>query len=401
MVGKILTTNIQHISCGAMENEQEKSDSSSTATVAASHSREQFGDCALIEMIHLHDCFRGAIRSLQEDVGALRRATVDDKDSYENCDQRQQQQLLKLIEKKITGRFQVIWSVFQAHSAAEDEFIWPALLSKLDKDETDAKVIQCCSSSNHNSWREYEKDHAVLERMFSGMDQYLAQLRDHLGKTNTAAEANNDSHSSTENKKTKQLIKIIQEHAEVLSKHLLDHLKQEETNCMPLIAKRLTKAEIQDLVGCIMGKRSADTVTKIMIMATQSLDNEERLDMLRYMKEAMEGTFFDRWLLMSGWIPEAEKNVGTNVASKKRDSVELEKNEEGVKRFKVKTIRTGYKNESTKRVSAEGNGPKELKRFVRAIATNPGLTAAQKSMTIRRLEDSVRLSCLRNEQQSA
>ena len=30
-----------------------------------------FGDCALVEIIHLHDCFRGALTNLEHDVSEL------------------------------------------------------------------------------------------------------------------------------------------------------------------------------------------------------------------------------------------------------------------------------------------------------------------------------------------
>ena len=38
---------------------------------AAARRRRLFGDCALIEIIHLHDCLRGAITELEKDVMAL------------------------------------------------------------------------------------------------------------------------------------------------------------------------------------------------------------------------------------------------------------------------------------------------------------------------------------------
>eukprot|EP00957_Ditylum_brightwellii_P198342 15114285-Ditylum_brightwellii.AAC.1 len=33
--------------------------------------RDEFGDCALVEIVHLHDCLRGALRALQRDVSDL------------------------------------------------------------------------------------------------------------------------------------------------------------------------------------------------------------------------------------------------------------------------------------------------------------------------------------------
>ena len=50
----------------------------------AARRRKLFGDCALIEIIHLHDCLRGALQSLQEDVAALTKQIMQDNDSTTN-----------------------------------------------------------------------------------------------------------------------------------------------------------------------------------------------------------------------------------------------------------------------------------------------------------------------------
>ena len=76
---------------------------------------------------------------------------------------------------------------------------------------------------------------------------------------------------------------------------------------MPLVVKHLNKEEIHDLVGKIMGKRSSDQMYNIMTMAVQNLSPEDREEMIRYMKAAMYGTFFERWLTMSGWGKEEEE----------------------------------------------------------------------------------------------
>ena len=83
--------------------------------------RKLFGDCALVEIIHLHDCLRGALKALQEDVSQLNQSVMTGS------------QVAGELERRVAGRFKVIWSVFRAHSTAEDEFIWPALQSKTSR----------------------------------------------------------------------------------------------------------------------------------------------------------------------------------------------------------------------------------------------------------------------------
>lgn len=74
------------------------------------HHRDLFRNCALIEIIHLHDCLRGAVKALERDVQALNRVLTQHGAAADS---------LKDLEKKVFGRFKVIWSVFRAHSTAE------------------------------------------------------------------------------------------------------------------------------------------------------------------------------------------------------------------------------------------------------------------------------------------
>merc|ERR1719162_2759885 len=108
------------------------------------------GDCALVEIIHLHDCLRGALNALEKDLTELSKmvlstsssgsstishdangnAITTSVDESQRLQFQQQHQSISELESRATARFQVIWSVFRAHSAAEDEFIWPALRLK-------------------------------------------------------------------------------------------------------------------------------------------------------------------------------------------------------------------------------------------------------------------------------
>ena len=103
-------------------------DDSNTGT-SSRRAKNLFGDCALVEIIHLHDCFRGALRALKVDVTELCRE-ISAAGSDETPEAVKSTDRLIDLERRVAGRFTVIWSVFRAHSAAEDEFIWPALKAK-------------------------------------------------------------------------------------------------------------------------------------------------------------------------------------------------------------------------------------------------------------------------------
>mmetsp|Transcript_42126 Transcript_42126/g.101316 ORF Transcript_42126/g.101316 Transcript_42126/m.101316 type:complete len:945 (+) Transcript_42126:261-3095(+) len=345
-------------------------------------SRKRFGDCALVEIIHLHDCLRGAIHALQKDFTDLSLIVFEDIDgttrihnsssSNNNISnisggessvdsnsrqQQQQQQLERLVEleSRSNARFQVIWSVFRAHSAAEDEFIWPALRSKtkgwtsgsphsspkyrpgqdngnggdshslpngeesqmtsqpeqhVDSTFTAAAATittnKPASSSGYDSTaseiveqEEYEEDHADEERMFTMMDHLLKRLRKGL---NVHQSENGRKRSRYSRENVINTMKEIMSLTKTLTQHLFVHLEKEENQCLPLVVKHMTKSEIHDLVGQIMGKRSSDMIAQILTMAVQNLDEADQEGMVKHMKQAMSGTFFDQWLSMAGWM---------------------------------------------------------------------------------------------------
>ena len=57
-----------------------------------------------------------------------------------------------------------------------------------------------------------------------------------------------------------------------------------------------------------------------MTMAVQSLDVEEREEMVKYMKESMAGTFFDRWLTMSGFGGSSTTNNPKSTSTESQDA---------------------------------------------------------------------------------
>jgi len=259
-------------------------------TGTSSHrAKNLFGDCALVEIIHLHECFRGALRALKVDVTELCReiSAAGSDETPEDAAVKSIDRLIDL-ERRVAGRFTVIWSVFRAHSAAEDEFIWPALKAKqvslpdgacspchsprhdgsvecvLTVEQQQAGEVAAVANGvdaqegaqerQHQRERaqsvtvhqieqeEYEEDHADEERMFNSINELLSLLREELLKGRI-----NDHYSSLQ-----QAAKMLLDGTANLMRHLLVHLDKEETHCMPLVAQYLTKSEINDLVGKIM-----------------------------------------------------------------------------------------------------------------------------------------------------
>lgn len=218
---------------------------SSKEDMISKRRKELFGDCALIEIIHLHDCLRGALKALEADVSTLAIATQKHEEDT--------LQKVSDLERRVAGRFQVIWSVFRAHSSAEDEFIWPALQQKtqgrIGADKHSRKyrqggdsleVISSKSDDDVIEQEEYEEDHASEERMFSEMDTLLATLREVLVRERRKGA------SATAGEATKPVISVdvdsvaqdLSKRTRSLSQHLMTHLEKEETQCMPLVVKQ-------------------------------------------------------------------------------------------------------------------------------------------------------------------
>jgi len=347
--------------------------------------RELFGDCALVEIIHLHDCLRGALKALQNDIDLLRmsvdRGIIDSKVSE--------------LERQVTGRFKVIWSVFQAHSSAEDEFIWPALQSKTG---------QCLGSPHHSESEtdegsesslieqfEYVEDHEDEERMFKEMDELLSKLRLKLSRTSSKCESQTpDCIESSVSFLVKKLFNLMTN----LLEHLMEHLEKEETECMPLVVKHLNKEEINDVVGQIMGKRSSETIAKIMSMAVENLDEADREEMVRHMKQAMVGTFFEKWLSMSGWSisPSDGSTLAENAEMKDKHvgcQYKLGESQQEQTNKKARTIAAKMLSCCSKKSNEPITSKKDLERMIRSVVADRTLSPAEKNNTIQGLRDSV------------
>ena len=251
-----------------------------------------FAHCALVEIIHLHDCLRGALNQLKDDVHELVKVsaclpddatptcrvdagsvTDENSSSSESNSTSSTEKIFKIKEAQdssnlIASRFHLIWSVFQAHSNAEDEIIWPALKAKVADMNKDVKNCGCASVLGQE---EYEEDHATEEHMFKQIDVTIRRLN-----------VSFRFYHASENDKTvalgimKKPILMLKDQVDQLISHLVKHLLKEETQCLPMVQKHLSKEEIADLVGKIMGKRSAEVMTKILNLAVHSLPDEER-----------------------------------------------------------------------------------------------------------------------------
>lgn len=347
-----------------MNNNTSDHDSPLSATTSSGNtspsSKRLFAECALVEIIHLHDCLRGAMWQIQKDVNSLvQTASVieddpqpktdspTDKDGQDNENTEHKTssspevfdiEKANELSNSVASRFHLIWSVFQAHSGAEDEFIWPALKMKIESKKRSSGNVSCsspqnstpvhvhCGCESHLEQESYEEDHELEETMFK-------QINTNLRRLNGSFRYYHAHPHPPSLCIIKKVIALLKEQTDQLTKHLEQHLEKEETHCLPMVKKHMTNDEISTLVGQIMGKRSAEMMGKILNLAVCSLPSDEREDMVECLKKAMGGTFFEKWLTMGGWDSSSvivkQSNGDQNESEKKDEKVRSNSEDSG------------------------------------------------------------------------
>ena len=263
-----------------------------------------------------------------------------------------------------------------------DEFIWPALKKKLSNEhsvtnekvgttELSSTIEHHDHSHNHSiDQSEYEEDHADEEKMFKSIDDLLLRLNSRLkcfDYTYVTIGA------------VRQMIESLVTFTNSMAQHLTTHLAKEEDHCLPLVKKHLDVKEIHELVGNIMGKRSSQVMGQILSLAIQNLPIDERSKMIFHMKEAMLGTYFERWLDLGGWLRDFSQDQDqeplNDEPTPKKQRIE-EQNDSSMS--SLDTIPNGDT------ISSE-----ELEKLIRTIASNTSLSASEKNATIQKLRESV------------
>ena len=108
---------------------------------------------------------------------------------------------------------------------------------------------QKCGCETFLEAEEYEEDHALEESMFKQINKTLRRLNGSFRYYHA-----NVSEQSQALSIIKKVITALKEQTDSLTDHLEQHLRKEETQCLPMVQKHLSKDEISSLVGQIMGK---------------------------------------------------------------------------------------------------------------------------------------------------
>lgn len=190
--------------------------------------------------------------------------------------------------RQFTGRFLLLWSLYRAHSNAEDDVVFPALESK---------------ETLHNVSHSYTLDHKQEEKLFedisSGLFE-LTRLHESLKNKNssnhlTGCYSNYTGHSDTM-QKYNELVTKIQGMCKSIRVTLDQHIFREELELWPLFDRHFSVEEQDKIVGLIIGTTGAEVLQSMLPWVTSALTQEEQNKMMDTWKQATKNTMFNEWL---------------------------------------------------------------------------------------------------------
>lgn len=169
--------------------------------------------------------------------------------------------------QSLKGRFNFLWSLYEAHSKAEDDVMFPVLESK---------------EATSNSCHSYMLDHQREEESFAETKQMIEDLT----QISSLQEALNSA------------VKLNRKCAAMRS--LLEiHVRAEETELWPFFAEHFTIEEQQKIVGQVIGRTGAEVLQMMIPWISSVFTQAEQDAMNESLHEATKNTKFEAW--MKNW----------------------------------------------------------------------------------------------------
>ncbi len=128
----------------------------------------------------------------------------------------------------LEGRFTFLWGIYQAHSKAEDEIVFPALEKK---------------EATHNISHAYTLDHQQEGEYFTQVEQVFRKLR-----------------QETELEAKRTCVSQLRRMCASIRASVETHVRAEENELWPVFVEHFTVEEQQGLVGQIIGRTGAEVL---------------------------------------------------------------------------------------------------------------------------------------------
>lgn len=194
--------------------------------------------------------------------------------------------------RQFNGRFCLLWSLYRAHSNAEDEIVFPALEAK---------------EALHNVSHSYVIDHQQEEKLFKDVSIVLSELSQlHGSVTGNTLPVDLDAQSSLSRDQI-QKYRLLSTKLQCMCKSIrvaLDqHVYREELELWPLFDSHFSIEEQEKIVGQIIGTTGAEVLQTMLPWVTTALTQEEQNTMLDTLRQATRNTMFDEWL--NAWWKES------------------------------------------------------------------------------------------------
>eukprot|EP00250_Pteridium_aquilinum_P020435 c24812_g2_i1 orf=723-3299(-) len=193
--------------------------------------------------------------------------------------------------RQFTGRFQLLWGLYRAHSNAEDEIVFPALEAK---------------EALHNVSHSYTIDHKHEEQLFQEIASVLSELsmlhghlrgRDLKWPLGLPRPHDGNDYSSDNLELYQQgLAAKLQGLCKSVRVTLDQHVYREELELWPLFTLHFTIDEQERIVGQIIGTTGAEVLQAMLPWVTTALSQEEQNAMMHTWRQATRNTMFDKWL---------------------------------------------------------------------------------------------------------
>jgi len=185
-----------------------------------------------VEIVQIHQCLRMEVTELARMVAQARKDVS--------------------IRQEVLMRFEALKSIYESHSKAEDEIIFPELQAR-------GLSIDACA--------ELDKQHNGQHDAFVRLEQVLRSWSDDAA--------------------------IL---ADELRASIVLHLRMEEEELLPLLDSNFQKHELGFLVGRVIGDRSSEVMEAIIHMLGRNLPPETVQSVIADFMQAANGTNFAHWM---------------------------------------------------------------------------------------------------------
>lgn len=174
-------------------------------------------------------------------------------------------------------RYHLICFLHQIHSDAEDEIVFPAL-------EATGKL--------KNISHAYTFDHKHEVEHFNKISRILDEMSElHLSVSTIDSKIR-----QKRMLRNHHLCRKLQERCKSMHKLLSDHINREEIEIWSIIRKFFSNQEQGKIIGCMLGRISAEILKDMIPWLMASLTQEEQHVLMFLWTMATKNTMFDEWL---------------------------------------------------------------------------------------------------------